>query len=203
MFFVINVDFQGDFVFKGWALPVDGAEDLIIPMKNYLYNLDPAKCAGVLNTFDTHTPEQYNGSEEQKSFPNIHCELGTPGWESVVDLDEIAKTEVPTYTLKKGVFNMWEEETSFVCKYNYHAVPAIDMPTPRDEFFANLKKQGVREIVVVGVAADFCVKQAIDGLLARGFHVTVLKHLTKGIFKDISQVASSEEYAYNSDLVVA
>ena len=34
---------------------------------------------------------------------------------------------------------------------------------------------------VIGVASDYCVKYAVDGLLARGYEVNVIKELTKGI----------------------
>ena len=52
---------------------------------------------------------------------------------------------------------------------------------PRDRFFAELKADGVEDIVVIGVAADYCVRWAIDGLIARDFRVTVPVALTRGI----------------------
>jgi nicotinamidase/pyrazinamidase len=43
---------------------------------------------------------------------------------------------------------------------------------------------------VVGVAADFCVKWAVDGLLENGFRVRVLRDLTRGIVNQIDQVCA-------------
>jgi nicotinamidase/pyrazinamidase len=45
---------------------------------------------------------------------------------------------------------------------------------------------------VTGVAADYCVKWAIDGLLARGFAVEVISDLTVGIERPIEQVVQDD-----------
>ncbi|WP_309737069.1 hypothetical protein [Sphingomonas sp. SORGH_AS_0742] len=44
-------------------------------------------------------------------------------------------------------------------------------------------------MVVSGVATDFCVRWGIDGLLARGFNVSVPPRLTRGIVRQIKDVA--------------
>ena len=59
---------------------------------------------------------------------------------------------------------------------------------PRDAFFATLKAEGTHEVTVIGVAADYCVRWAIDGLVARGFGVTVVEALTRGIDRPIDAV---------------
>ena len=70
----------------------------------------------------------------------------------------------------------------------------------RNEWFATLLANGVEEVEVVGVAADYCVKWAVDGLIARGFSVTLYDNLTAGIQRDINQVLV-EEWA-NEDVRV-
>jgi len=62
----------------------------------------------------------------------------------------------------------------------------------RDAFFAQLRADGVKDVTVVGVAADYCVRWAIQGLIARGFRVTVLADLTRGIARQIDAVALNE-----------
>ena len=47
-------------------------------------------------------------------------------------------------------------------------------------------------MTVIGVAADFCVKDAIAGLLERGFKVEVIRDLTAGIVRDIDQTCQEE-----------
>jgi nicotinamidase/pyrazinamidase len=63
---------------------------------------------------------------------------------------------------------------------------------PRDAFFEGLLEAGVSRMVVIGVAADYCVKWAVEGLLARGFDVVVPAHLTRGIVRQIETVADED-----------
>ena len=183
---VIVVDMQKDFVLADGALPVPEAETLVTPMQEWLGMLKPEETAGVLMTFDTHVPDVYNNSPESEQFP-IHCVRGTEGWKTVLPLGTI-KPEITVWRLEKGVFGMWEEPHLNVTNIRNMAAPAM----PRDEFFEDLKQKGVTEVDVVGVAADFCVKWAIDGLVERGFKVNVPQHLTKGIERQISQVVTED-----------
>jgi nicotinamidase/pyrazinamidase len=63
---------------------------------------------------------------------------------------------------------------------------------PRDLFFERLRAEGVDDIVVTGVAADFCVRWAVEGLIQRGFRIAVLAALTRGIVRQIGAVAAEE-----------
>jgi nicotinamidase/pyrazinamidase len=138
----------------------------------------------VLFTADTHVPDIYARSEEAKLFPP-HCAVGTPGWALMVDPDAVDPA-LPRYRLEKGVFDMWAE-------------PGVTLERigtgdthDRDAFFASLREAGVEQVDVVGVAADYCVRWAVEGLLARGFHVTVPAALTRGIDRPIDAVAAEE-----------
>ena len=46
--------------------------------------------------------------------------------------------------------------------------------------------------MVIGVAADYCVRWAIDGLVERGFRVIVPQALTRGIARPIEQVLAED-----------
>ncbi|WP_204277170.1 hypothetical protein, partial [Klebsiella aerogenes] len=48
------------------------------------------------------------------------------------------------------------------------------------------------EAVVIGVAADYCVRWAVEGLIERGFAVTVPEALTRGIARQIDAVRAQE-----------
>ncbi|MEE3156302.1 MAG: isochorismatase family protein, partial [Pseudomonadota bacterium] len=65
-------------------------------------------------------------------------------------------------------------------------------PIARDAFFADLARRGVRDVNVIGVAADYCVLWAVQGLLERGFTVHVPQALTKGIDRQIDEVLVSD-----------
>lgn len=187
--FVVFIDTQVDFMVEGSALYVAGAEPVISKLNAFAYHLKPEEVEGVLFTFDTHYDETYPTSEEAKQFP-IHCVYNTPGWRNVIN-PEIINRDIPKYALRKGVFNMWED----VVEIQQEAIfPHASEPMDRDVFFNDLKAAGITDIVIVGVAADFCVKWAADGFIDRGFNVTVPRSLTAGILRDIDTVVA-EDYA--------
>ncbi|PNU06676.1 cysteine hydrolase family protein [Novosphingobium guangzhouense] len=177
--FVIVVDMQHDFVRASGALPVPDAEAIVAPMQDWLASLDPGDVAGVLFTFDTHAAADYAGSAEAAQFP-IHCQKGTPGWESVLDASAIAPA-IPVHTLEKHVFDMWEEGGVRIRGDD-------GKEAERDGFFRDLRQRGVDRVIVTGVAADYCVRWAAQGLLARGFSVEIPARLTRGISRDARAV---------------
>lgn len=182
--FVIVVDMQRDFVAADGALPVPGAEQIVAPMREWLAGLDSKETAGVLFTFDTHVPAVYAVSEEAKQFPP-HCEKGTPGWALVVDPGAVDPA-IATWRLEKGVFDMWAEPGLVV--ESIREGGSVD----REAFFSGLFRGEIDEVTVVGVAADYCVRWAVEGLTAHGFRVTVPAALTRGIARPIGQVAAEE-----------
>jgi nicotinamidase/pyrazinamidase len=182
--FVIVVDVQADFMRHDGALPVPSAEALVEPINRWLHALRPDEVAGVLFTFDTHLAETYAASAEAKLFPP-HCLHGSPGWESVLDLQAVDPA-IPRYRLHKGVFDMWAEPGLTLEPLD----PSDVAPTDRDRFFEQLRDRGVDQVTVIGVAADYCVRWAVEGLLARGFRVTVPTALTRGIERDAAVVAA-------------
>ena len=117
-------------------------------------------------------------------FP-FHCGRGGPGWALVVDGDGLDPA-IPRHRLEKGVFDMWAEADVFVEPVDGAA------PVAREAFFARLRDAGVLDVVVVGVAADYCVRWAVEGLVERGFRATVPAALTRGIARDVGDVAAAE-----------
>ena len=184
--FVVVVDTQWDFMAEGGALSVAGAEALVAPMQAWLSSLKPDDTAGVLFTFDTHFHETYAASPEAAMFP-IHCVRGTRGWENMLDV-ALVDGAIPAWRIEKGVFDMWAEPGLAIGDARDAAVPAI----PREDFFADLAASGVIDLTVIGVAADYCVRWAVEGLIARGFTVTVPAALTRGIDRQIDAVAAED-----------
>ncbi|AOR79144.1 hypothetical protein LH128_09101 [Sphingomonas sp. LH128] len=190
--FVIVVDMQHDFVRSSGALPVPDAEAIVAPMQDWLASLDPREVAGVLMTFDTHVVAEYVGSAEAEQFP-IHCQKGTAGWVSVLDVAAI-DSAIPLYTLEKGVFDMWQQA-------DLRIRSGQGEEFERDAFFRDLAGRGIDCVTVVGVAADFCVRWAVEGLLTRGFKVEMPASLTRGIGKDAHVVA--QELGHEDRLCLA
>ncbi|EGD58835.1 hypothetical protein Y88_0896 [Novosphingobium nitrogenifigens DSM 19370] len=184
--FVIVVDMQYDFVAPDGALSVPDADSLVRPMQEWLAELDPAHVAGVLMTFDTHDPEIYPASAEAEEFP-IHCVRGSTGWDSVLD-PSVINPAIPVWRLEKGVFDMWAEPDARLSRFA-DATVTVD----RDAFFEDLVERGIGPVTVVGVATDYCVRWAVEGLVERGFAVEVPPALTKGIGTVAEAIESEEE----------
>lgn len=194
--FVIVVDTQKDFMDADGALSVPGADALALPMAEWLASLSPATTAGVLFTFDTHDARAYPASPEALDFP-IHCVRGTAGWGNVLDV-ALVDPAISAWRIEKGVFDMWAEEDGMVAD----ARDPAELQVPRDDFFANLQARGVEEVAVIGVAADYCVRWAVSGLLDRGFRVIVPAGLTRGIVRQIDAVAA-EDFAGRLEVTMA
>jgi nicotinamidase-related amidase len=184
MNFVIVVDTQRDFMAADGALSVAGADALVPAAERFLAHLRPEDTVGILFTYDTHEPEVYAGSPEAEQFPP-HCVKGSAGWDNMLSFDRVDPS-IPVYRLEKGVFDMWAEPDAALRDERRPEAP----PLPRDAFFERLLLDGVREVTVIGVAADYCVKWAVEGLLARGFAATVPESLTRGIARQIRDVAA-------------
>lgn len=184
--FVIVVDTQRDFIAADGALSVAGADALLPAFRRFLESLSPERTAGVLFTFDTHDPDVYAGSPEAEQFPP-HCARGSAGWANMLEAGAIDPA-IPVWRLEKGVFDMWEEEDVAILSERDPDAP----PVPREAFFRRLREEGVDAVTVIGVAADYCVKWAVDGLVARGFAVTVPEALTRGIARQIRQVIAED-----------
>lgn len=193
--FLIVVDTQFDFMDPTGALYVQGAEEIIPAASHFLRNLNPEDYSGVLFTFDTHIPSVYAGSPEAEMFPD-HCVRYTKGWGNVLPLYDVPKG-IPVFTLEKGVFNMWEEDSVKLSSKSYGG----DFTADRDYFFGMMNispelEDGIKADVVevFGVASDFCVKWTVDGLVQRGFKVIVIDELCRGIGAPASDVFEGPDY---------
>lgn len=192
MFHVV-VDAQVDFMLPSGKLYVPGAETIIPNLCEYLTGIN--KNDDVLFTYDTHVKSQYEGSEESKSFP-LHCEIGTIGHKLVVP-SEICRGN--TFYFFKNIFSMWDAPDSpsaisnldfSECQYN----------ASREKFINEMADKH-SDVMVSGVASDFCVISAIKGFVKRGFNVKVDPRLCRGINKTIEEVR--EEFGGCFDLASA
>lgn len=197
---LVVVDCQVDFVMRYGLLAIAGAEAIIIPGIGVLSNLDSEEYAAVLFTYDTHTAAEYLGSLENVGQPalgipgfRLHCEKGTVGWSNVFN-PAMVPADIPVFELEKTVFDAWEKASEETLVYATNAARrrTINAGIPREEFFDAMRRMGVDTAVVIGVASDFCVKDQIKGLLARGFKVEVIAEVTAGIMRDMTQTIADE-----------
>ena len=199
---LVVIDTQVDFVMSDGALPVHGAERILRPGIDMLTKLDASEYAAVLFTFDTHSPKEYLGSLENIGDPGhnvpgfpLHCDKETPGWENVFN-PRLVPADIPIFQLEKTVFDMWEKPSEETLVYEMprdrpgNSFPAIGRE--RDSFFDHILPSRVDTADIIGVAADFCVKDAIAGFLRRGMKVRVHRDITAGILRDIDQTVADE-----------
>lgn len=165
---LIVIDMQHDFADPAGSLYVRGAEHLGQPIAA---EIAAARAAGAAVVFTQdwhpqHTPHFVTGGG---SWP-VHCVMGTPGAEFVPGL--LPAGEQPDPVVRKG---SGQED-------GYSGFSVLDLTTGEQkgtELSVILDSSGVMEIVVVGLAGDWCVKAtAIDGVRL-GYPVTVPLPLTR------------------------
>lgn len=189
------VDMQRDFVRESGALPVPGAHSLIDPVHDLFDRLPDKVFDLALFKYDTHFPAEYPHSPEAEKFPDIHCAYGTDGWDLAVDPARLGE-RVHIYYMAKNMFDMWAEnpvgradeldfssqpeEEAYRNLYHITSDQACrEAGVHRDEFLKNI---GVgSQVVMLGVASNFCVQDALTGYLEKGARVEILRDLTCGI----------------------
>lgn len=167
---LILVDLQNDFM-PGGALPVpDG--DAVVPVANALSPLfslvvatqdwHPRGHASFASSHPGKSPGDVAtlGNVEQVLWPD-HCVQSTPGASFHSGLDVVPIGHV----VRKGADPRIDSYSAFFD--NDHA-----SSTGLDAF---LRSHGVSELVVLGLATDYCVKATVLDALGLGFGVTVVR----------------------------
>jgi nicotinamidase/pyrazinamidase len=195
----VIIDAQYDFMKPAGSLFVPGADAVIPTLNEYLKSLTLDNgYVGVVLTADAHDPETYPESLEAMGNPETgkpgfppHCYIGTDGYKFAIDVSLIP-AETKKLILNKDVNDMWEEKNIVLNTLVLDGEPAaFGGEQKRDAFFQRMFDQGIDEIELTGVAADFCVKDAIRGFVKRGFNVTLFDNLTAGVFDDIRKVVNT------------
>lgn len=199
------VDAQGDFMKSDGKLYVPDAEPVIARIDGFLEKVQPGAFDFALFKLDTHFRKEYEQSPEADAFP-LHCEYGTDGWKLCIDEDRLSG-DIPRWYMTKNVFDMWADEPEKVKDVSTDATElkayanlfhvtkdgqTITQPgTARDTFMDDNDVGADTEVVIAGVASDYCVHDAIRGYLKRGCKVVVLQDLTQGIGTDVEGRAKS------------
>jgi nicotinamidase/pyrazinamidase len=153
---LLIIDFQNDFV-PGGALPVpDG--DKIAPRVSGLVASDDFDL--VVATRDWHPPD-HNSFEEQGGPWPPHCVQDTPGAELYPGFDHSRIDHV----VDVGAQPEHEGYSGF----------------EHSELEQELRKHGIEEVTVVGLATDYCVRASALDALRLGFQVTVDPAAVRGI----------------------
>lgn len=183
-----DVDTQKDFMDEDGALPVPGAEK-IKPVLKELTEYALKNNVLILGSSDRH----FKDDEELKIFPP-HCMDGTKG------MKRIEETTTPEIKIEHkyapGKFRIYK---------NYELYEALRNPLPRitiekqtTDVFSNPSAEKVFEMlnveksIVYGVATDYCVKDAVLGMLKRGIEVYLVLDAIKGIDEEATKKSLEE-----------
>ncbi len=172
------VDVQNDFTERG-ALGVVGGDEVAARISRYL-DAHADDYAIVVASRDWHHGDDDNGGHfsTEPDFVDtwpVHCVGGTFG----AEYDEVFDTRRVTHHLKKGqgkpAYSLFEGVTD-----DGRTAAGI------------LDEHGIRDIDVVGIATDYCVRASALDALRAGRTVRVLTDLIAGVHPDSSAAALAE-----------
>jgi nicotinamidase/pyrazinamidase len=162
----VDIDTQRDFLELTGSLFVPGSTE-IIPQLARLTCFARANKIPVLATACAHTPDD----SELQTFPP-HCMIGSPGQERIAatawgdsmildDSSEVPATIPSHLTLLKHAFDLFSH--------------------PRADALIGLYAAGRPLFVVYGVATDYCVLAAVEGLVHRHARVAIVADAIRAI----------------------
>ena len=173
---LIVVDYQNDFVDPQGALPVPNATEIA---ENIQREIDSNEFDYVIYTMDTHTPEQYFSSEEQAIFPDIHCDIKTPGWKlfNIKPRNpEIQEKMIEAYNTGKTFVEINNEAMFVKDQFDIWA----GNPDWENWFTSNFDKD--TKVYISGVATNYCVFMNAMGYIPRGYeNVYIISDCVEGI----------------------
>jgi len=185
------VDIQGDFTkLKNGSLAVDGTDEAYI--KAVEENIRKLKEAGfpIYATQDWHPKNHasfFTNHKGKKAFDIIklhgkdqvlwppHCVQNTPGAEILLD-KKLFKAVV-----RKGMDPQYDSYSGFQ-----------DDGGKKTGMDKLLKRDGIKKIILFGIATDYCVRATSLDAVAAGYKVIVIKNLCRGVAPDTTQKAIEE-----------
>jgi len=157
---LIVVDMQNDFADPRGALYVRGGED-VLPVANA--EIAEARAAGalVVYTQDWHPPSTPHFAKDGGIWP-VHCVAGTWGAEFHPSLEVLGPS------VRKGV-NGEDGYSGFTMR---DPVSGAEVPT---ELEALLRVRGIENVVIAGLATDYCINATGLDAIRLGFRTEVLQ----------------------------
>jgi len=188
---VIVVDLQGDFTtYKNGSLAVAGTDEAFVNKVQKVTQELSAKGYPIFGTQDWHPADHisfFSNHAGKKPFEAMqiegrtqvlwppHCVQGTENARVIVD------NNLFLAIVKKGKDKQYDSYSGFQ-----------DDGGAKTEMNQILQKNGIKELIVYGIATDYCVKATAIDAAAAGFKVTVIEGLSKGVAPDTTAKALEE-----------
>ena len=177
---VIVVDVQADFTeFKSGTLAVPGTDVQYIEAVETATRQLVQQGLPVYLTQDWHPADHVSfftnnsGAEPMQVIeidgrPQVmwppHCVQNTPGAEILIT------AEGSTKTVHKGMDTKYDSYSGFA-----------DDGGLKTEMDSLLRKDGIKNLIIFGLATDYCVKATAIDAVDAGYKVTVIEGLSKGV----------------------
>ena len=184
---LIVIDVQVDFC-PGGALAVQGGDDIVAPVNDLMTQSQTVILtqdwhpAGHSSFAISHEHKVPMGLIEMPYGPQVlwpdHCVQGSPGAAFHPDLN----TDRADMIIRKGF-------RPHIDSYSAFFENDRTTPTGLDGY---LKTRGISELVMVGLATDFCVAYSAVDAAKLGYHVRVLLPACRAIDMDGSLVAARQ-----------
>jgi len=185
---LILVDLQVDFMPMGMLPVAEG--DQVVPIANALmpayHTVEATQDWHPANhgSFAANHPWRKPGQViDLHGLPQIlwpiHCVQDTWGSEFVANLD----TDRITKVFQKGTDPEIDSYSGFYDNGHLKSTGMAEW----------LKEQGIEEVHVLGLAADFCVKFTVLDALTEGFKATLIREATRGVNLDAGDVERAVE----------
>ena len=158
---LLVVDVQNDFADPAGSLSVDGG-DQIVPAVNREIEMATANGAIVIATQDWHPPSTPHFAQDGGRWP-VHCVTGTWG----AELHPALALPGDSPRVRKGA-NGEDGYSGFTMR------DPVSGETIATELEGLLRDAGVEDVVVTGLATDYCVKATALDAVRLGFGTAVL-----------------------------
>ncbi len=158
---IILVDMQNDFSDIG-SLPIEGTINLAKKINEFISKLDNKEYK-IIASQDWHHFKHFSFVQ----YP-VHCVYFSKGSKLISPLDEFKFDLI----VKKGTYRKIENFSPF---YNGKRKTKLN---------SFLNKNNIKEVYVIGVAKDICVKETIMDLIKFNFTPILIDDLSLGIQKD-------------------
>jgi nicotinamidase/pyrazinamidase len=188
---VIVVDMQGDFTtLKNGSLAVNGTDKAFVEQVQKATEALKQKGCTIFATQDWHPKDHisfHTNHEGKKPFEAIeiegrtqvlwppHCVQETDNAGLLLDKNLFAAI------VKKGQDKKYDSYSGFQ-----------DDGGKQTEMAKILKESGVKELIVYGIATDYCVKATAVDAAKEGYKVTVIENLCRGVAPETSAKAIQE-----------
>ena len=198
---LVVVDFQRDFYHPNGSMYVKGAEYAEDAIVDYI-NEHASELSDVIFTVDWHSPNHCSFIANNGEWPR-HCVQFTEG-AGINDRIFFAcvNKNIPVKVFKKGNIDSLEEYGAFAYVRHRVIYGDTDIVIAQNEAQNSIVEFGSFNIVVCGIAGDYCVKNSIDNLIHNNCPVELQVSVLKSGIVSIDRGFTIDEFIKENNLKV-